>query len=239
MKQYTLKPEAFQEAKKKIFFRSFPLMIIALGVGFSFSHFNSPNPESSLDTLSFIIPAGLALMAISLFLALKKQKQLLESYTLILEEDAIIREQKNTPTIRLAHTEIKEIIKDNNGSYIIKKENLHSAIIVPYLIQDPDKLEEALQQIRPLSLAGSSKSLKQRLLSALPLAILALMAVVYLSSNKILVGISGTLFTASMIWSFVQIQRGKNYDKKTKRASYWMAIVLLSVIGITLAKLMA
>ena len=239
MKQYTLKPEAFKEIKKKILFKSLPLMLIALGVGFGISYFNSTNPENSLKTLSFIIPAGIALIIFGIKRGTNQQKQLLESYTLTFAEDAVIREQKNTPTIRLAHSEIKEIIKDRSGSYLIKGQHLHSAIVVPIHIQDPDQLEEALQQIRPLSLANSSASLKNRLLSILPFAVLGLMAVVYISSNKLLVGICGTLLTASMLWSFVQIQRGKNYDRKTKRNSYWIALVLLSVIAVTIAKLSA
>ncbi len=214
-------------------------MLIALTVGVGISYFNSSNPESSLKNLYFIIPAGIALVIIGIKRGTNQQKQLLESYTLTFAEDAVIREQKNTPTIRLAYSEIREIIKDHSGSYLIRGQHLHSAIVVPIHIQDPDQLEEALQQIRPLSLASSSTSLKNRLLSFLPFAVLGLMAVIYISSNKLLVGICGTLLTGSMLWSFVQIQRSKNYDRKTKRNSYWIALVLLSVIAIMIAKLSA
>lgn len=234
-----MKPDAFKSIRQQIILRVVPIALIALAVGFSISHFNSPNPESSSKNLAIIVPAGIALIVFGLYRGINRQKKILESYTLRLEENAIVREQHNTPTIRLEHGEISEITKNRRGSYVIKGKDMHSAIIVPLQIQHQDDLNAALQKIRPIHLESEHQSLKNRFFALFPFAALALMAVVYLSSNKILVGISGTLFTASMVWSFVQIQRGMNYDKKTKRASYWMALVLLSIIGITIAKLLA
>lgn len=239
MEQYTLKPEAFKEVKKKILFRSVPLMLIALAVGFSISHFNSPNAESSLKTLSFLIPAGIALIIISLRRGINRQMQLLESYTLTLAEDAIIREQKNTPTIRLKHGDIREIRKNRDGSYTIKGKSMYDTIGVPAQLQHTEALEESLKRIQPFAVEHNQNPLLQKLRPLLPLLVLGLMAVVYISSNKLFVGLSGIAVSCILIWSFLQIQRNKSIDHKTKRASYWTLLVLVSTIGITIAKLLA
>ena len=76
------------------------------------------------------------------------------------------------------------------------------------------------------------------LMIPLTIVLVGMMAIVFASDNKILVRISGPLLTAFLIWSFIGILRNKNMDKKTKRSSYLMIIVILSVIGTTIVKLM-
>ena len=199
MTQYTLKPDAFNDIKKRAILKSAPLALLALIVGLSISHFNSSNPESSFKTLAFIVPAGIAILVFGMNRGINQQIKILKSFTLTLEEDAVVREQHNTPTNRLKHEEITEIRIHPSGSYIIKGSTIHSAIIVPLQMQHQEELDAALQRIRPIHIEDKSSGLQNRFFSLLPLAALALMAVVYLNSNKWLVGICGTLLTASMI----------------------------------------
>jgi cytochrome bd-type quinol oxidase subunit 1 len=55
--------------------------------------------------------------------------------------------------------------------------------------------------------------------------------------NKIIVAVCGSLLVAVLAWYLYQLQRGKNYDQRIKRSSWWMLVVLLSVIYAMIAKL--
>jgi len=63
------------------------------------------------------------------------------------------------------------------------------------------------------------------------------MAGVYISLNKIIVAISGTVLTILMIWSFYKIQKSKNVEHRVKRLAWWSLIVLISIIYVVILKL--
>ncbi|MCT4589725.1 MAG: hypothetical protein N4A71_18020 [Carboxylicivirga sp.] len=114
---------------------------------------------------------------------------------------------------------------------------MNNAIIVPAQLERIDEMEESLrancqEEEKPVK----TKSILQKLTIPFVFLTIGLMGVVYISSNKILVGIAGLVLTVVLIWSFINIQRNKNIDKRTRRSSYWTILVLLSIIGITISK---
>ena len=62
------------------------------------------------------------------------------------------------------------------------------------------------------------------------------MATTYISTNKIVVSVSGILLITFLIFSFIKIQSNKNLDSKTRKSSYWVIVVILSLIGIIASK---
>ena len=179
----------------------------------------------------------LGVMIFGIFNSVRRQKSLFNSYKLTLSDSGIIREQHNTPKISILYSDINSINKNTNGSFIIKGRKSFDIIGIPSQVENYEQLENSLSKIRPV-IYSSESSFKQKL--TIPVSILTaiLMATVYIATNKIIVGISGTLLSGFFIWSFVEIQRNKNIDKKTKRLSYVAIWVLIWIIIGTISKVM-
>jgi hypothetical protein len=62
------------------------------------------------------------------------------------------------------------------------------------------------------------------------------MATVYISFNKILVGICGLIVSGLLIRSFIKIINNNNIDNKTKRIGYYSLLVLASIVAVTIMK---
>lgn len=237
MEQFKIRQGGFNEIRKQVLFKTIPLVIIAVAVGLGAYIYNSEGLSSNLSVIPIVIPIILGAVGYGLYTGINRQKQLFESYTLTISEGAITREQSNTPTLIIAFSDIHEITKHNNGNFTIKSRNQFDSISIPVQIENYQELEASLNNIRPLSTLLKAP-LSQKLSIPLTIASLALMFTVYTVSNKILVLISGVVLSSIITWSFIQIQKTKNIDNKTKNGSYWLILVILSVIGITVYKLL-
>jgi hypothetical protein len=231
MEQFKIRQGGFTEVKKKILLRIIPLLIVAITVGLGIG---LNKKDDNVNVLSYVIPIAV-LAGFGIYRGVNRQKNLFESYTISISEDSIAREQTNTPTIKIAFTDVNEIIKNSNGSFIIKGRTALDVIGIPAQIDNYAHIETTLNHIKPIHVL-TKKSAGQKLTLPITFATLGLMATVYIATNKILVGISGTLLTGILIYSFIQIQRNKNIDSKTKRAGYWLIPVLLSIVAITFIK---
>jgi hypothetical protein len=178
----------------------------------------------------------LAALSFGIYKGINRQKLLFESYKLSISEDGITREQSNTPTISIPYSDINSIIKDDKGNFLIKGRTVLETIEVSYLIDNHEQLEKSLSQIRQIE-TTNKPSFDQKYRMPFVLLTLACMTTVYVSTNKIFVGICGAAVSGLLIWSFIQIQRNKNIDKKTKRGSYFTILVLLSIIATMIIKL--
>ena len=63
------------------------------------------------------------------------------------------------------------------------------------------------------------------------------MSAVYISKDKIIVGVSGTILLLVLGYSFFEIQRSKNIDSKTKKGMWRLILVTVSFIGVMYYKL--
>ncbi|MCX6239794.1 MAG: hypothetical protein NTY07_19990 [Bacteroidia bacterium] len=238
MRQFKNKKEGFKALKKQIIILSIPLTLIICVFVYIIS-FADPavNKTSNVNVLPFTATLLLGVFAYSIYRSNRRQKVLFDSYTLTIDEESITREQYNTPTIRFLIADIRKIIKTGKGAFVIQNNKSKDYIVISTDIEDKQELEKLLGKICEFTMS-TTKPIVAYLMFPLVIFVLGLMAIVYISDNKILVGISGPLLTAFMLWSFVSIQKNKNFDKKTKRSSYLSFILILSVIGITIFKLM-
>jgi len=236
MKEYKLRPDAFQEIKKKLLYWAVPIIVIAVAVGIGSSVFGSNKDSGQVNVLPFSIGIAVIVLAIRLKGAFKKQKALFESFTLTVSPNFIGREQLNTATIVIQASDIREITKNKKGCITIRGSENRNVIYVPAQIENLAELEVDLMALGPI-VVTNRKPFVQRIAWLISFLTLGLMVTVYTASHKMVVGLSGALVTAMMLWSLVEVQRSKNIDRKSKRSMWWILVLLLSVISVTIMKL--
>lgn len=238
-KQFKIKADGFKEIRKQIIMRLIPLIVISGTIGlliFVFSPANNVHPE--VNVLPYIIPMILVFFALGTINVLKRQKAIYKSYTLKIDENGITRQQASTPTISLLFSEIKSITKSKQGAYVIAGNNRSNLIIVPAQLEELDVLINIIQANCSLPISDQ-KPLLERLTLPIAFVVIGLLATTYLSTNKILVAVSGVLLIAFMGYSFINLQTNKNIDNRTRRSSYWMIFMILVIIGMIVGKLMS
>jgi len=228
--EFQIRDNGFAEIKKAMIIKTIPIVILAAGTGLSISYFNTNVQSNDVNVLPFVIPIIIGALAFGLFKGINRQKGLFESYKLIINENEIIREQNNTQTISIPHNEIKSIIRNPKGILTIVGNSNTEIIGVPFQINNSEKLEQILSQIKPITYSDK-KPLAEKYKGLLILLMLGLMASVYISKDKLVVGITGTILILILSYSFYEGRRNKNIDKKTKNGMWWLILVLLSVIG--------
>ena len=236
MQVFKISQDGFKEIKKQMLIRTLPIMLIAVTVGIAISFINSKNNSAEVNVLPILIPIMAAAVGFGLYRGVNRQKSLFESYTLIITNNLITREQLNTPTISIYFNEVKEIAKHKNGSFTIKGKETVDLIVIPAQIDDYLQLETALQQIQPI-VVKDKVSFMEKYQSLTGLVTVGLMLCVYTVNNKIIVALTGSTLVALMVWSFNKIRSSKNVDSKTKRSVWWVALVLASVIAVMIFKL--
>ncbi|WP_299441621.1 hypothetical protein [uncultured Aquimarina sp.] len=234
--EFQIKENGFAEIKKTMILRAIPVVVLAAGTGLAISHFNSNGQSSDVNVLPFVIPIIIGAVAFGLFKGINRQKGLFESYRLIINENEIIREQLNTQRISIPHNEIKSIIRNPKGILTIIGNSTTEIIGIPSQIKNPEKLEQLLTQIHPIT-ESDKKPLIEKYRIVFILIVLAMMVSVYISNNKMIVGISGAILILFLGYSFYEVRRNKNIDKKTKNGMWLLIFVLFSVIGTMYLKL--
>jgi hypothetical protein len=236
MQQFRVRQDGFKEIRKQLLIRAVPIMLVSATAGVVISSLNSKNKQSDINVLPFIIPFVAVAVGFGLYRGVKRQKSLFDSFTLTLSDNLITRQQLNTPTISIYFNDIKEIRKNSNGTLTVRGKNPTGIIHIPTQIENYSELESLLNNIIPITVRRKEPIL-QEYPTLLSFLVLGLMFCVYTITNRIVVAISGTLLTALMVWGFYDTRRSKNIDSKTRRFSWWILLVLLSVIGVMVVKL--
>ena len=236
MQTFKIRQDGFKEIRKQTLIRTIPIMLIAVTVGILISSINSKGEATDVNVLPFIIPLMLAAVGFGLYRGTNRQKSLFESYVLTITNNLITREQFNMPTVSIYFNEVKEIVKNKNGSFTIRGKDPADMIAIPSQVDNYTQLETTLQNIKPIEAKGKV-SVLERYQGLTGLFVLALMFCVYTVNNKIIVALTGTTLVVLMIWSFIKIRANKNIDSKTKRSLWWVLVVLASVILVMIFKL--
>jgi hypothetical protein len=238
MDQFRIRPDGFKEIRKELLKKSIPISLIAAFAGLAISYLSSPDDKIALIALAGSVPIALGALAVGAYLGLNRQKKLFESYVLTFNATHITREQHNTPTVSIAYQDIREISKGKNGSISIKGKESVDVIGIPSQIEDFDKVETLLGNLKVFSLK-STEPLLQKYSTLVTVGVIALMAAVYLSTDKVVVGLCGTLLLAGVAYSIFEVQRSKSIDTKTKRQMWVLLLAVGSIIMIMYSKLTA
>lgn len=232
---FLIRENGFNETKKELIIKTIPILLISMLFGIGIVYFNTKEKEDLYMALPFILPIYLFALGFGVSRGLKRQKLLFQSYKLTISENNIVREQINTSTINIQFVDIQSISKNKKGSYTVKGKTTSETILIPAQIENHENLELSLNQIKPIEQL-TQPPFDEKYKIPILLLMLICMATVYISFNKILVGISSVIVCALLIWSSIKILKNKNIDYKTKRTAYYSLIVLASVIAVTIIK---
>jgi hypothetical protein len=235
MHQFRISETGFKKFRKKWLTTIIPLATIIVAIVIITNVVQS-NTADDVNTLPFVLPFILALLCFSFYRSLRKQKKLLLSYCVTISGEGITREQMNTPPLSISFMEIKEIIKTEKGAFMIKGTGRADVILIPHWIDDPALLEERLKTLAPITV-NIKDPFYRKYGGLLFIPAIGMMVCLYTVTNKIIVGICGTLLTAILIWAFYEVRTSKNIPTNTKRSSWVFLIVLVSIIYVTWLKL--
>jgi len=141
---FKLKKEGFSEVKKN--FLLIQIFILLPVLFFLFSKLTkgyTTNFGIFITTIIISIPVVFLVMRYSL----KKKRKQYESFSLIINEDEIIRRQLNRKDISIHKEEIKSITKLSNKKINIHTDSIFKNISIPVQIEDKEKLELLLDEI--------------------------------------------------------------------------------------------
>ncbi len=234
MRTFKNDPKRFSELRKLFFVRTIPMMALALAVGLYIGLSGPQAKDPKVNVMPLAAPIAIAVAVgggvLGLFRASKRQQELYETYRLTLDETAIVREQKTTPTIRIPINEITRITKNANSSFTIRGRNDREMIGVAPQIEDHAELERLLGRIRPFG-GDVHRPLLEKYSRFSGVLTVILFALVFLSNEKTVVLLSGSLLTGLLCWSFVEIRKSKHIDARTKRSMYMVVFPLFAVLA--------
>ncbi len=233
--KFKIKENGFAEIRKQLILRLVSFGLIVLCGLIVYIYILSTNQSGDINTLPFILPIIIGAVIFGLLMGLRRQKSIFNSYELTIDDQKIVRKQNITSDITIYLNEIEEIKKIANGALIINAGRLNKTIIVPAQLENIETLESKLSDFN-ITTAGREKSVLQSLKWPLSVLTIVLMLVLYLSTNKILISISGILLTAGLIYSQFAIQKSKHIDNRTKRGAWISLIVIIIIVWITYIK---
>jgi hypothetical protein len=236
MQQFKIRPGGFEEVRKKTLIRMIPFVIIIVIMAIVINTIIRKKEEADINILPFALPVLVFVLSSGVYSGISRLKKLLESYTLTIGNNLITRQQLNTPTISISFNDVTEIIKNNRNELIIKGKTSRQAIIVPAQIDNYGEIEEVLSKIKTVN-TKSAEPIFIKYRTLFSLLTVGLMLTVYIAKNKILVTISALTLAALLLWSFYEIRTNKNIDNKTKQISWWVLLVLVSIISVMIFKL--
>ena len=239
MNSFTTRSGGFPGIRKKILRRMLPVFLVTIAAGTSISLYKSGNDTySAMNVIYYYIIGGLILFCWRVYREISKRKKIYETYTLMIDDFSITREQHNTPAITTYIDNVTDIVKNKDGSFIIKGKSASEIIGVPAQMDNYDELERLLNQIKPVT--ADTKSLRGLKMRAwLTLVGVALMIVVNAVNNKTVVAIAAPVAVVVLGWNFIAVQRNKNVDHTSKKMSWIMLLVIASIIASAYMKLTA
>ena len=227
MSIFKLDPAGYKAQAKKVVVRSLSIGVVAVCAGTIAATYNQE--KASYDILYTVIPVIVVCVGISLWASIRRQRKMWNTYELDISEDTITRTQHNVPTITIAKDEIQYIVESAEGLIVIKSAETNQMILIPGSIAERDELKKTLADFGAIQKISARK--KNKWISTIPVTAITLFIAFFATKEEIIVLPSGLLLIAFLIWAFITIQRNKNFDKLTKRSSYFIFLVLLSIIG--------
>jgi hypothetical protein len=229
-KIYKLKNDGFKIYRLNFIIRIIPIYLIIAIFSFLISVYKNNNFDFSYDNMiSTLIMLSLLIIifVIVTFRFINNLKGLYNSIELIIDNNCIIRKQKNKADIIIKKEEIVEIVEKSDKSLFIKT-NSNKILTISYLLIDFEDLKNELAIFKEIQTKKVTNSYIYIIL--ITFCMLLLMFFFYTSSTKFIIIFSGILLFTICFLSLIFILTNKRIDKRIKYSSLSMFILLLSII---------
>ena len=236
MHEFRISEEGIKKIRKAALAKSIPMSLLAAGVGIAVSSVSQAPVQELMAVVPVILVLTCGSIGLGIYLGIKRQIGVLRSYRLTFDDEAITREQNNTPTIRMLRSELRSWGQSPGGGYVIAG-HTPLIILVPVQIENAPLLVELLRGISPME-ASVGKKPNKAFSILLPLLVLACFAVVYVSTIKWMVLVCGTFCSVTLIWALVAAQKNVHLDRRSKRRMWIVLLPLISLIAITIIKVL-
>lgn len=236
MLEFRVTPGAFKAVQKRVITMSLILFVFVILIVIIIPTMMSDDP-ARLDTLPIMVPLLVGALAFGTFRGLKRQRSILESFVLKIDDAKIVREQLNTPTITIYRSDVSLITKYSGGSFSIRGRDKLSPIGIPSQIDNCQLLEATLNDIKPMNVL-TSKTWLEKLFIPISLSGLVLFGIMTISENEAVSLVCSALLVIGLTACLVVIQRSKNVDKKTRRLSWITLIPILAFLTGIISKLL-
>gem|GEM_PF-5461625 len=184
----------------------------------------------------WILAVFVVITVFTTWAALRRNRRSFETYKLMIDDEKIVREQFDTPTITIYKRNITDIVKNADGSFTVTGDNDLNAIGIPSQIDRYHRLEEELRRIRSIH-SKNVKSFAEKMFVPVSLFAGLLIAVTTMTENTMVDLICSGLLVTIMTFGMAVILVTKNVDKKTKRLS-WIFVVGILWYAIKMAVLL-
>ncbi len=233
VREYRLLPEALPEAQRRLTRRYLaPQMaiVVAVIVISAMLGMRNGNLPRIVGTALFI---GLLITLIafrSSYRMRKNLRQLWSTYVLTIGPDYLLRQQANSPEIRLPFENVKKV-EHLPGRYLrVIGNGLYQVIGIPEDIEKFPEILEIVSRIAPAAKLKRDQSLKSSLLMLAGFA--AYMIMLWSHAAWIVVPLA-TAVSVLLIWLVVFMQRSPNVPRRSKKTSWlYLFFVLLCVARI-------
>jgi len=230
-KSFKIQEDKFDQIKRAFIRRSALLIFFATCAALAIHYVLDPQRQINLYTYSIGTLVVIAFLTFRQFRKIHRQLAALRSYQLTISDNFIQREQYDVPSISIPLQEIREIVKNTNGSFIIKGKSLWEMIFVPAQIDDYEKLEKLLTAIKPIVIKIQQPTIRKTSFLIF-VFITALIAIVAFSHTKILVGVAGSTLLGLSVYLYYLMVRHKKISLKFKQqASILFLIVFASLVA--------
>lgn len=227
--QFSIRPDGFAELRKQLSTRIVVILIILLIACAAIAIPDIVSKTNAPIIWPYYTAVIMLIVCFSFYRGIEKQKVIFNSYILTITDHEITRQQLNTPSISIPLSQITDIGRSSLGNFIIKGANSQQLINVPKQINDYEKVELLLSQIKPIIINTQADVIKKITPLAALISVASVLGV-FILKDKTWVSICGIVSIILITWSFFELKNNKNIDSRSKRALIYMPLVLLSII---------
>ena len=224
MKTYRLAPAYYAALKRRLLLTAVPIICIAGAIGYLAGLLQK---GSTLPTTLLFMGLTGVFFVFTIPRSYRQQRDLAQSYLLIVNGDSITRKQEGAQDIYLTKNGIARITETPDKGLGIISINSKQRFGIPATLEGYDDLRRTLAAWHAIQTVKPKKMYWQALVVPfLALVLIGLFAVAVISTDKVLVTAAGGLALIMSVGSAIVIWKNPQVDAKT-RSKLWLASIPL------------
>jgi hypothetical protein len=238
MSEYKNTTEGFAALRKHMIKRAGPIMLMSFTAGLVICY-GTNNVNTSIYVWVIIIVLLSLVFVFALRRGINQQKENYYSYRLQINKDDLSRQQNGLSSITISFNDIIRITEGKLGDLHVKGRKATDTIAISPYIENYEQVKATLQGVQIIQKSENKNLLQKSPFIILPLVAVGAMIAVYISNNKIVVALSGSFLILMMGWGFYEIRTSPQIDARVRQSSWWLLIVLISILAIIYNKVFA